>query len=152
MVKKLECFSQFLLNNCVEETRTFPRFTLSYLTLLGQLLESECFCWKAAWILMTKPKRGEHGSTSLSERQKLQRLYTHGGAADVSLRNLLKASDQPVIKSWKFFTSRQFVHKSHFSTRKAKGTKDLLGSRKSFRLWIMVLLINWQKLLLQCLC
>ena len=47
---------------------------------------------------MTKPKGVEHGSISMSEGQKLQRLYTHGGAADVSLRNLLKASDQPVIK------------------------------------------------------
>ena len=38
-------------------------------------------------ILNPKLKREEAGSVSKSERQKLQRLYTQGGAAYVSVRN-----------------------------------------------------------------
>ena len=53
---------------------------------------------------MPKLKREEAGSLSKSERQKLQRLYTQGGAAYGSVRNLVKASSLSVSKV------RQFLH------------------------------------------
>ena len=40
----------------------------------------------------------EAGSLSKSERQKLQRLYTQGGAAYGSVRNLVKASNLSASK------------------------------------------------------
>ena len=53
---------------------------------------------------MPKLKREEAGSLSKSERQKLQRLYTQGGAAYGSVRILVKASNLSVSKV------RQFLH------------------------------------------
>ena len=53
---------------------------------------------------MPKLKKEEAGSFSKSEHQKLQRLYTQGGAAYGSLRNLVKASNLSVSKV------RQFLH------------------------------------------
>ena len=44
-------------------------------------------------IRMPKLKREEAGSLSKSERQKLQRLYTQGGAAYGSVLNIVKASN-----------------------------------------------------------
>ena len=52
---------------------------------------------------MPKLNREEAGSLSKSERQKLQRLYTQGGAAYGSVRNLVKPSDLSVSKVRQFF-------------------------------------------------
>ena len=53
---------------------------------------------------MPKQKREEAGSLSKSERKKLQRLYTQGGTAYGSVRNLEKASNLSVSKV------RQLLH------------------------------------------
>ena len=56
-------------------------------------------------------KAKETGSWILSkyERQKLQRLYTQGAAADGSVRNLAKASRLPVSKVRQFFLQRLLI-------------------------------------------
>ena len=71
---------------------------------------------------MPKLKREEAGSLSKSERQKLQRLNTQGGAAYGSVRNLMKASNLPVSKV------RQFLHS------KLSDTKFTLPARKFERM------------------
>ena len=60
---------------------------------------------------MPKLKRGEVGSFSESERQKLQKLYTQGGAAYEAVRNLVKASNLSISKV------RQFLHSKHSFTK-----------------------------------
>ena len=60
---------------------------------------------------MPKLKIEEVGSLSKYERQKLQRLYTQGAAADSSVRNLSKASRLPVSKV------RQFLHSKDSDTK-----------------------------------
>ena len=66
---------------------------------------------------MPKLKREEAGSLSKSERQKLQRLYTQGGAAYGSVRSLVKASNLPPSKV------RQFLHSKHFYTKFTPATR-----------------------------
>ena len=51
---------------------------------------------------MPKLKREEAGSLSKSERQKLQKLYTQGGAAYGPVPNLVKASNPSVSKVRQF--------------------------------------------------
>ena len=71
---------------------------------------------------MPKLKREGAGSLSKFERQKLQRLYTQGGAAYVSVRNLVKASNLSVSKV------RQFLHSKPsytLATRKFKQLKAI---------------------------
>ena len=72
---------------------------------------------------MSKLKREEAGSLSKSERQKLQRLYTQGGAAYVSVRNLVKASNLTVSKVRQFLHSRPSYTKFTLATRKFKRMK-----------------------------
>ena len=67
---------------------------------------------------MPEPKREEARSLSKSERQKLQRLYTQGGAAYVSVRNLVKASNLSVSKVRQFLHSKPNYTKFTFATRK----------------------------------
>ena len=76
---------------------------------------------------MPKLKRGEARSLSKSERQKLQRLYTQGGAAYGSVR---KASNLPVSKV------RQLLHS------KPSYTKITLGTRKFKRMKAFATLKN----------
>ena len=68
---------------------------------------------------MPKLKIEEAGSPSKYERQKLQRVYTQGAAAYGSVRNLAKASIEPVSKV------RQFLHS------KASYTIFTLATRNS---------------------
>ena len=51
---------------------------------------------------MPKIKREKAGSPSKSERQKVQRLYTQGGAAYGSVRNLVRDSNMSVSKVRQF--------------------------------------------------
>ena len=81
---------------------TLLYFTLLYFTLLYYTPLVYLRIW--FWIRMPKLNREEAGSLSKSERQKLQRLYTQGGAAYGSVRNLVKVSDLSVS------TVRQFLH------------------------------------------
>ena len=69
---------------------------------------------------MPKLKKGEAGSLSNYERQKLQRLYTQGAAAYGSVRNLAKASRLPVSKVRKFLHSKDSYTKFTLATRKFK--------------------------------
>ena len=74
---------------------------------------------------MPKIKREEAGSLSKSERQKLQRLYTQGGAAYESVRNLVKASNLSVSKVRQFLHSKPSYTKFTPVTRKFKRMKAL---------------------------
>ena len=75
------------------------------------------------WIRMPKLKREEAGSLSKSERQKLQRLYTQGGAACGSVRNLVKTSNLSVSKVRQFLNSKPSYTKFTLATRKFKRMK-----------------------------
>ena len=72
---------------------------------------------------MPKIKREKAGSLSKSERQKLQRLYTQGGAAFGSVRNLVKASNLSVSKVRQFLHSKPSYTKFTLATRKFKRMK-----------------------------
>ena len=72
---------------------------------------------------MPKPKREEAESLSKSERQKLQRLYTQGGAAYGSVRNLVKTSRLSVSKVRQFLHSKPPYTKFNLATRKFKRMK-----------------------------
>ena len=72
---------------------------------------------------MPKLKREEAGSLSKSERQKLQRLYTQGGAAHESSCNLVQASHLSVSKVRQFLHSKPSYTKFVFATGKFKRMK-----------------------------
>ena len=72
---------------------------------------------------MSKLEREEAGSLSKSERQELQRLYTLGGAAYGSVRNLVKASNLSVSKLKQFLHSKPSYTKFTLTTRKFKQMK-----------------------------
>ena len=72
---------------------------------------------------MPKLKREEAQSYSKSERQKLQRLYTQGGGAYGSVRNLVKASNLSVSKVRQFLHSKPSYTKFTLVTRKFKRMK-----------------------------
>ena len=69
---------------------------------------------------MPKLKIEEAGSLSKYERQKMQRLYTQGGAAYGSVRNLSKASRLPVSKVGQFLHSKDSYTKFTLAARKVK--------------------------------
>ena len=72
---------------------------------------------------MPKLKREEAGSPLKSERQKLQRLYTEGGAAYGSVRNSVKASNLSVSKVRQFLRSKRSFTKLTPATRIFKRMK-----------------------------
>ena len=84
---------------------------------------------------MPKLKREEAGSLSKSERQKLERLYTQGGAAYGSVRNLVKASNLPVSKVRQFLHSKPSYTKFTPATRKFKRVKAF--ARFKNEIWCM---------------
>ena len=84
---------------------------------------------------MPKLKREEAGSLSKSERQKLQILYTQGGAAYGSVRNLVKASNLSVSKVRKNLHSKPSYTKFTFATRKLKRMKAF--ARFKNEIWCM---------------
>ena len=84
---------------------------------------------------MPKLKREEAGSLSKSERQKMQRLYTQGGAAYGSVRNLVKASNLSVSKVRKFLHSKPSYTKITLATRKSKQKKAF--ARFKNEIWCM---------------
>ena len=89
---------------------------------------------------MPKLKREEAGSFSKSERQKLQRLYTQGGAAYGSVRNLVKASSLSVSKVRQFLHSKPSYTKFTLATRKFKRMKAFARFRNE--IWCMDLAYN----------
>ena len=84
---------------------------------------------------MPKLKREEAGSLSKAERQKLQRLYTQGGAAYGSVRNLVKASNLSVSKVRQFLHSKPSYTKFTLATRKFKRMKAF--ARFKNEIWCM---------------
>ena len=72
---------------------------------------------------MPKLKREKAGPLLKSERQKLQRLYTQGGAAYGYVRNLVKASNLSVSKLRQFLLSKPSYTKFSLATRKVKRVK-----------------------------
>ena len=84
---------------------------------------------------MPQLKRGEAGSLSESERQRLQRLYTQGGAAYGSVCNLVKASNLSVSKVRQFLQSKQYYKKFTLATRKFKRMKAF--ARFKSEIWCM---------------
>ena len=72
---------------------------------------------------MSKLKKEEAGSLSKSECQKLQRLYTQGGAAYGSVRNLVKTSNLSVSKVRPFLHSNLSYTNFTLATRKFKRMK-----------------------------
>ena len=76
---------------------------------------------------MPKLKRGEAGYLSKSERQKLKRLYTQGGAANGSVRQLLNASNLSESRVRQFLHSKPFYTKFTLATRKFKRMKAFAG-------------------------
>ena len=84
---------------------------------------------------MPKLKREESGSLSKSERLKLQRLYTQGGAAYGSVRNLVKASNLSVSKVRQFLHSKPSYTKFTLATRNFKRMKAF--ARFKNEIWCM---------------
>ena len=84
---------------------------------------------------MPKLKTEEAGSLSKSERQKLQRLYTQGGAAFGSVRNLVITSNLSVSKVKQFLHSRPSYTKFTLATRKFKRMKAFARFKNQF--WCM---------------
>ena len=84
---------------------------------------------------MPKLKREEAGSLSKSERPKLQKLYTQGGAAYGSVRNLVKTSSLSVSKVRQFLHSKPSYAKFTLATRKVKRMKAF--DRFKIEIWCM---------------
>ena len=84
-----------------------------------------------------KLKREEVVSLSKPERQKLQRLYTQGGAAYGSVRNLVKTSNLSVPKVRQFLHSEPSYTKLTLATRKFKRLKTF--PRFKNEIWSMEL-------------
>ena len=84
---------------------------------------------------MPKLKREEAGSFSESERQKLQRLYTQGGGAYGSVRNLVKASNLSVSKVRQFLHSKPSNTKFSLATRKFRRMKAF--ARFKNKIWCL---------------
>ena len=84
---------------------------------------------------MPKLKVEEDGSLSKYERQKLQRLYTQGAAAYVSVRNLAKASRLPVSKVRHFLHTKASYTKFTSAARKFKKMRAFARWRNE--IWCM---------------
>ena len=84
---------------------------------------------------MPKLKREEAGSLSKPERQKLRRLYTQGGAAYGSLRNLVSVSNLSVSEVRQFLHSKPSYAKFTLATRKFKRIKAF--ARFKNEIWCM---------------
>ena len=81
---------------------------------------------------MPEPSRGEAGSLSKCESQKLKRLYTQGGAAYGFARNSLKTSNLPLSKVKQFLPSKLSYTKFTLATRKFKKTKAFARLKDEF--------------------
>ena len=84
---------------------------------------------------MPKLKIEEVGSFSKYERQKLQRLYTHGAAVYGSLCNLANSSRLPVSKVRQFLHSKTSCTKFTLAARKFKRMRAFARFRNE--IWCM---------------
>ena len=81
---------------------------------------------------MPEPKREETGSPSKSKRQMLQRMYTQGGAAYGSVRNLVKTSNPPASKVRQSLPSKNSYTKFTLATRKFRKMKTFARLKCKF--------------------
>ena len=79
---------------------------------------------------MPKLKRQEAGSLSKSERQKLQRLYTQGGEAYGSVRNLVETSYLSVSKVRQYLHSKPLYIKFTLATLNLEQMKAFASFKK----------------------
>ena len=86
---------------------------------------------------MPRLKGEQSGSFSKSERQKLQRLSTQGGATYWSVRNLVKAGNLSVSKVRQFLHSKHSYTKIILATLKIKRIKAFAGFQDE--IWCMEL-------------
>ena len=93
------------------------------------------YLWLWFWIRMPKPKREEAGLFSKSERQMLPRLFTPGGAAWGSVRNLVKASNLSVSKVRHFLQSKPSYTKFTPAKSNFKRVKSFARFKKE--IWYM---------------
>ena len=110
--------------------KNVPLFTLLYLTQpasLPTLLST----------VMPREKKEGLGSLSKSGRQKLQRLYTQGFAAYVSVRNLAKAAKLSPLKVREFLHSKTSYTGFTQATRKFKRMRAF--ARFKNEIWCMAL-------------
>ena len=84
----------------------------------------------------------EAGSFSKYERQKLRRLYTQGGAAYGSVRNLSKASMLPVSKVRNLYIQRIPTQNVSWQHENSRERGLLLVSETKLGAWILLTLIN----------
>ena len=84
---------------------------------------------------MPKLKKDESASLSKFERKKLQRLYSHTGGTDGSVRNLVKATNLPVSKVRHFLHSKLSHIKFTLATSKFKKMKAF--ARFKYESWCM---------------
>ena len=102
-----------MLNNCDVKNADVPDISFT-------LLDAATISPTLILNQNAKRKRQEDGSLSKSELQQLQRLYTEGGAAYGSVRNLVKASNLSVSQVRQFLDSKPSYTKFTFATRKLK--------------------------------
>ena len=138
MVYKLKQSCQTLLNNFVIRIQTFQTFILLYLAPLVNLR-----LW--FWIGRPKPRREVAGSLSNSERQKLKKLYTQGGAAYGSVRNLVKASNLSVSNVRQILHSKPYYTKFSLPHVTSREWRHLLESKMEFKLETWHTLISYLK-------
>ena len=106
----------------------FQTFTLHYMTMPVNLQ-----LW--FWIKMSQLKEEEAESFWKTECQKLQRLYTQGGAAYGYVQNLLKTSSLPVPKMIQFLLPKTYVKKVTLVTRTFRRMKSFACFRNE--IWCM---------------
>ena len=88
---------------------------------------------------MPKLNREEAGSLSKSERKKLPRLYTQGGAAYGSVRNLVETSNLAVSNVRHFVQSKPSYTKITLAT---SNFKKLSEYYMQIIQWTWIMLIN----------
>ena len=77
----MKCCCKTLIKVCVQKLQTFATFTLFSVTLQDYIQ-----LW--FWNSMLKPKCNEGGTFTKNQRQKFQRLFSHGADAYDSVRVL----------------------------------------------------------------
>ena len=91
---------------------------------------------------MPRLKREEAGSLPKSERQMLKRLYTQGGGAYGSVRNLVKVSNLSVSEVRQFLHSKPFYSKLTSARGEFMQMKAFARFKKKFGVCTWDTLIN----------
>ena len=94
---------------------------------------------------MPKLKREKPGSTSKSELQKVQKQYTQGRAAYVSVDNLLRARNLSISKVRHFSHSVPSYRKNTLTTHKFKRMKAFAGFKNENCFMDLAYVVNLAK-------